>query len=73
MTGRRKPNQPSTWHAFPRRLTALDEPGLHHLFVKAAVSLSLDRKDRERELVCKLLVALCPQVGGACVLAAKAC
>lgn len=44
------------------RLTALDEPGLHHLFVKAAVSLSLDRKDRERELVSKLLVALCPQV-----------
>ncbi|GFR42909.1 hypothetical protein Agub_g3905 [Astrephomene gubernaculifera] len=43
-------------------LLALDEPGLHPLFVKAAVSLALDRKDRERELVSKLLVALVPQV-----------
>ncbi|GIL51780.1 hypothetical protein Vafri_7690 [Volvox africanus] len=44
------------------RLAALDEPGLHPLFVKAAVSLALDRKDRERELVSKLLVALVPEV-----------
>ncbi|KAG2437004.1 hypothetical protein HYH02_011436 [Chlamydomonas schloesseri] len=44
------------------RLSGLEEPGLHPLFVKAAVSLSLDRKDRERELVSKLLVALTPSV-----------
>ncbi|GLC39813.1 hypothetical protein PLESTM_000944900 [Pleodorina starrii] len=44
------------------RLAALDEPGLHPLFVKAAVSLALDRRDRERELLSKLLVALVPQV-----------
>ncbi|KAG2483606.1 hypothetical protein HYH03_017548 [Edaphochlamys debaryana] len=44
------------------RLVALEEPGLHPLFVKAAVSLALDRKDRERELVSKLLVALVPEV-----------
>lgn len=44
------------------RLSALDEPGLHPLFVKAAVSLALDRRDRERELVSKLLVSMTPQV-----------
>ncbi|KXZ45373.1 hypothetical protein GPECTOR_55g279 [Gonium pectorale] len=44
------------------RLLSLADPGLHPLFVKAALSLALDRRDRERELTSKLLVALVPQV-----------
>ncbi|KAI8472184.1 MAG: armadillo-type protein [Monoraphidium minutum] len=42
------------------RLNELDEPGLHPLFVKAAVTLAMDRKDRERELVSALLSELHP-------------
>eukprot|EP01026_Neomeris_dumetosa_P035830 TRINITY_DN2880_c0_g1_i2.p1 TRINITY_DN2880_c0_g1~~TRINITY_DN2880_c0_g1_i2.p1 ORF type:complete len:567 (-),score=105.96 TRINITY_DN2880_c0_g1_i2:477-2108(-) len=45
-----------------RRLEELDEPGLHHIFVKQAIRLALDRKSRERELVSELLSDLFPQV-----------
>ncbi|GAX79614.1 hypothetical protein CEUSTIGMA_g7055.t1 [Chlamydomonas eustigma] len=38
-----------------RRLLELGDPGLLHIMVKQAVVLSLDRKDRERELVSVLL------------------
>jgi len=44
------------------RLLELEEPGLHHIFVKHAVQLAMDRKDREREMVCVLFSALYPQV-----------
>lgn len=43
-----------------RCLGELQEPGLHHLFVKRAVSLALDRSDRERELTAQLLSSLFP-------------
>lgn len=43
-----------------RQLAALDEPGFLNIFVKHAVQLALDRKNRERELVSQLLPALCP-------------
>ncbi|MEW5308264.1 MAG: hypothetical protein WDW38_000237 [Sanguina aurantia] len=43
-------------------LSQLSDPGLHHVFVKLAVSLAMDRKDRERELVSQLLLALCPAI-----------
>ena len=42
----------------------LDEPGLLHIFVKCAVTLALDRKGREREMVSSLLSCLYPKVGG---------
>ncbi|GAB4818113.1 hypothetical protein N2152v2_005159 [Parachlorella kessleri] len=42
------------------RLAELDEPGFHNIFVKHAVQLAMDRKDRERELVSTLLVSLTP-------------
>eukprot|EP00955_Chlamydomonas_euryale_P038818 351209-Chlamydomonas_euryale.AAC.1 len=45
-----------------RRLVELDDPGLLPVFVKLAVVQSLDRKDKERELVSLLLVHLCPKV-----------
>ncbi|KFM26575.1 Programmed cell death protein 4 [Auxenochlorella protothecoides] len=45
-----------------RSLAELDEPGFHHIFVKYAVQLALDRKDRERELVSALLPTLVPSV-----------
>ncbi|KAK9828666.1 hypothetical protein WJX72_001404 [[Myrmecia] bisecta] len=45
-----------------RSLAELDEPGLHHIFVKQAVSLAMDRTDRERELTSLLLVELSPAV-----------
>ncbi|MEW5305770.1 MAG: hypothetical protein WDW36_008288 [Sanguina aurantia] len=44
----------------PPSLSQLSDPGLHHVFVKLAVSLAMDRKDRERELVSQLLLSLCP-------------
>lgn len=47
-----------------RRLVELDEPGLQHIFVKAAITLALDRKDRERELISELLSDLHPEVIG---------
>ncbi len=40
------------------RLSELQDPGLLHMFVKQAITMSLDRKDRERELVSVLLSAL---------------
>lgn len=43
------------------RLLELEEPGLHHIFVKHAVQLAMDRKDREREMVSVLLSSLYPQ------------
>eukprot|EP01025_Chloroclados_australasicus_P016432 TRINITY_DN1825_c0_g1_i1.p1 TRINITY_DN1825_c0_g1~~TRINITY_DN1825_c0_g1_i1.p1 ORF type:complete len:701 (-),score=132.04 TRINITY_DN1825_c0_g1_i1:372-2474(-) len=45
-----------------QRLEELEEPGLHHIFVKQAIRLALDRKARERELVSELLSDLYPQV-----------
>eukprot|EP01023_Acetabularia_acetabulum_P029519 TRINITY_DN2785_c0_g1_i7.p2 TRINITY_DN2785_c0_g1~~TRINITY_DN2785_c0_g1_i7.p2 ORF type:complete len:407 (+),score=97.23 TRINITY_DN2785_c0_g1_i7:641-1861(+) len=45
-----------------RRLEELEEPGLHHIFVKQAIRIALDRKSRERELVSELLSDLYPQV-----------
>jgi hypothetical protein len=44
------------------RLMELGQPGLHPLFVKAAITLACDRKERERELVSSLLVELHPAV-----------
>ncbi|KAL4436793.1 hypothetical protein ABPG75_003932 [Micractinium tetrahymenae] len=45
-----------------RALTDLDEPGFHNIFVKHAVALAMDRKDREREMVSALLPQLVPAV-----------
>mmetsp|Transcript_36791 Transcript_36791/g.81831 ORF Transcript_36791/g.81831 Transcript_36791/m.81831 type:complete len:712 (-) Transcript_36791:320-2455(-) len=45
-----------------RRLRELDDPGLLHIMVKQAVTMALDRKDRERELVSNLISELTPQV-----------
>jgi hypothetical protein len=42
------------------RLAELNQPGLAHLMVKAAVVLGLGRKDRERELLSELLSDLHP-------------
>ncbi|GBF95677.1 hypothetical protein Rsub_08659 [Raphidocelis subcapitata] len=42
------------------RLAELGEPGMHPLFVKAAVTMAMDRRDRERELVSALLTSLHP-------------
>eukprot|EP00898_Chlorokybus_atmophyticus_P003054 jgi/Chlat1/374/Chrsp10S01525 len=36
----------------------MGEPQFHHHFVKKAVTIALDRKDREKELACTLLSAL---------------
>jgi hypothetical protein len=57
---------PNHTHAHPlpscNRLMELGQPGLHPLFVKAAITLACDRKERERELVSSLLVELHPSV-----------
>ncbi|KAI7837239.1 hypothetical protein COHA_008927 [Chlorella ohadii] len=45
-----------------QRLAELDEPGFHNIFVKHAVQLAMDRKDRERELVSAALPDLVPRV-----------
>ena len=45
-----------------RRLLEAGQPGLHPLFVKQAITMSMDRKDRERELVSSLLSELHPTV-----------
>lgn len=45
-----------------RQVQDLNEPGLHHILVNKAVQLAMDRKDREREMVSQLLVALSPEV-----------
>jgi len=45
-----------------RRLQEFQAPGLMQVFVKQAVVASLDRKDRERELVSQLLTQLHPSV-----------
>ncbi|KAG1680411.1 hypothetical protein FOA52_015502 [Chlamydomonas sp. UWO 241] len=41
-----------------RRLVELDDPGLLHMFVKQSIVMSLDRKDKERELMSVLLCHL---------------
>ncbi|KAL4858246.1 Programmed cell death protein 4 [Chlorella vulgaris] len=45
-----------------QRLVELDEPGFHNIFVKHAIQLAMDRKDREREMVSALLPSLVPSV-----------
>lgn len=44
------------------RLLELNQPGLHPLFVKQAVALAMDRRDREREMASNLLGELHPSV-----------
>lgn len=44
------------------RILELEDPGLHHIFVKYAVRKAMDRRDREREMVSNLLSFLYPQV-----------
>jgi len=44
------------------RILELEDPGLHHIFVKHAVVKSMDRRDREREMISNLLSFLYPQV-----------
>lgn len=41
-------------------LEGMDQPGLHHLFVKLALRTAMDRRDRERELTSALLAGLTP-------------
>lgn len=36
------------------------DPGLHHIFVKHALQMAMDRRDRERELISVLLSTLYP-------------
>ncbi|CAL5223519.1 g6048 [Coccomyxa viridis] len=43
-------------------LEELGQPELQHIFVKQAIMLALDRKDREREMVSVLLAELHPRV-----------
>lgn len=45
-----------------RALVELDHPEYHHEFVKAVISRSLDKHDRERELASNLLPRLYPNV-----------
>ncbi|EIE18312.1 MA3-domain-containing protein [Coccomyxa subellipsoidea C-169] len=42
-------------------LSELAKPEMHHIFVKQAILLALDRRDREREMVSVLLAALNPK------------
>lgn len=44
------------------RILELEDPGLHHIFVKHVVQKSMDRRDREREMASNLLSFLYPQV-----------
>lgn len=44
------------------RISELNSPEYHYEFVKRAISLSLDRKERERELVSRLLSELYPRM-----------
>lgn len=44
------------------RILELEDPGLHHIFVKHAVQKAMDRRDREREMISNLLSFLYPQV-----------
>ncbi|PSC74724.1 Programmed cell death 4 [Micractinium conductrix] len=44
------------------RLSELDEPGFHNIFVKHSIALAMDRKDRECEMVSVLLPQLTPKV-----------
>ena len=54
------------------RILELEDPGLHHIFVKHAVIKSMDRRDREREMISNLLSFLYPQVlSGNCVCVRK--
>ncbi|GMH35363.1 hypothetical protein BSKO_03231 [Bryopsis sp. KO-2023] len=43
-------------------LIEMEDPGLNHIFVKHAIQLALDRRDREREMISVLLSTLYPQV-----------
>ena len=40
----------------------LDQPGLHHWFVKKAITMSMDKHDKEREMTSVLLSALYSEV-----------
>jgi hypothetical protein len=42
-----------------QRLEELQDPGFHNVFVKHIITMSMDRKDRERELTSCLLSELC--------------
>lgn len=42
-----------------QRLEELEDPGFHNVFVKYIIAMSMDRKDRERELTSLLLSELC--------------
>ena len=44
------------------RILELEDPGLHHIFVKHAVQKAMDRCDRERETVSNLISFLYPHV-----------
>lgn len=44
-----------------RCLEELNAEGLHHLFIKKAISMALDRGGRERELVAELISGLFPK------------
>jgi MA3 domain len=44
-------------------LAALDEPSFDHFFVKRALTMAMDKHDREREMICALLSALYSEVG----------
>lgn len=48
------------------RAQELQQPGLHHLFVKRLVGRALDRHNREREMASALLSSLYSQVRIAC-------
>ena len=45
----------------PARAQELQQPGLHHLFVKRLVGRALDRHNREREMASALLSSLYSQ------------
>lgn len=36
----------------------ISQPQLHHWFVKKAVTMAMDRHDKEREMICSLLSSL---------------
>lgn len=44
------------------RILELEDPGLHHIFVKHSIQKAMDRRDREREMISNLLSFLYPQV-----------
>lgn len=44
------------------RVLELEDPGLHHILIKHAVRMALDRRDREREMISVLLSSLYPRI-----------